>query len=204
MVGLAMILYPGGNPKNVSANNFHLLFNNICELRRETAINGLPNLVSKSLYESSVIFFSTSLIFFFAILWIPFYKKKVTRILSIIGSIFGVFQGAFYNIVAFTGGKIHITFLIVTQLAEIFGIIFYTIVMMLDKRILKINSYSFLFISVFAFTFLMVIIATIFVGGDFLFVTHRGGHTIYHFVLLTVYSMQAFGMFLFLKRSNSS
>lgn len=199
---LAIISYPGGNIKDNTTTKFNFLWNTMCDLGADLALNGESNTLSQILFRSAMITYIIILIIFFSILWLFFREKKVTKILSSIGSILVIFAGAFYIGVIYTIGMhpTHNTILIFAPLFEFLAIILYTIIIFRDERFLKLNRYTFLIMSLLSITYMILAISGALVRGDFNLLVQRLGHTIFNFTISTCYVLQGIGVFLSVKK----
>ncbi|MCG3257350.1 MAG: hypothetical protein KAU62_14720, partial [Candidatus Heimdallarchaeota archaeon] len=102
------------------------------DLGRITAYNGESNTISRFLYTTALDLLAIFVLIFYSIMWTFFQKKKITKWLSLSGTVLGVTQGILYIIFAYspadTAFSRHIM-LIYTAPAFLFGaILAYTIV----------------------------------------------------------------------------
>lgn len=200
MFGLSIAFYPGGNFKDGEQEGYSFLWNVLCDLGADISKNGEINRISQILYRTSIITISVIGILFFSTIWIFFQERKKTKILSLIGSILGVLQGGLYIGIGFTGGDLHMGLLTAGPLIEFFAILAYTIIFMSDKRVPRINSYTFLVMFSLAILLAILVIIGIFIGGDFEMLVRHAGHTLFNFLIIIGYTIQGVGLYLFVKK----
>ncbi len=207
LFGLAIHYYPGGNFLDPSDEGFDFLFGAMSDLGRITAYNGESNTISRFLYTTALVLLAVFVLVYNSIIWKFFQKKKITKWLSLSGTVFGVVQGILYIIFAYspadTAFSRHIM-LIYTAPVFLFGaILAYTIVFFIDKEFPRINAYSFLAMVIVTVLFTITIVIGA-VRKDLVFHTsRRTGHTLFNFIVPIVYGLQAVGVILFLGTKQS-
>jgi hypothetical protein len=199
---LAMILYPGGNFRGIDLDHYSLVYNGICDMREVTAVNGDPNLPSRILLRSGIVFFSFSSTLFSIALCFFFQERTSTKILSFIALLFGVAQGPLNAMIIIHSSPfvMHMTFIIIAQLFQYLAVIMFTIVFFIDRKLPKLNLYSFLSLSIISIVFAIIVGFGPVVGGDFHFITNRLGTNLFNYLSIIIYIIQGLSLFFFLKK----
>jgi hypothetical protein len=123
-----MVYYEGGTYVDPVSQGYQFFFNYISDLGRLIAHSGNLNMTSFILFTISLSIWGISQIPFYIIFQYFFKMNKKMRILSTLGSLFGIFTGIFFVGIAFTPsdtlGFLHNTFVFLG-----FGSIFISISM---------------------------------------------------------------------------
>ncbi|MHA1407447.1 MAG: hypothetical protein ACTSSG_08715 [Candidatus Heimdallarchaeaceae archaeon] len=202
LTSIAIYYYPGGNIVDHAQEGFSFLYNTLCDLGGGTAVNGEPNHISQILFNIASVVVAIGVLIYFSLLWTFFRREKKTiRVLSTIASVFGIIQGILYIAITFTRGRVHMTILIIAPLLEFFAIIMYTIVFMKDSRFPKLNSYSFLILSIIAISYSIIVIIANALGGNFRFIVRRAGHTTFNYIVATGYFLQGLGLYFYIQNN---
>ncbi len=207
LFGLAIHYYPGGNFLDPSDKGFDFLYGAMSDLGRITAYNGESNTVSRFLYTTALDLLAIFVLIYYSIIWTFFQEKKITKWLSLSGSVLGVVQGVLYIIIAYSPADKAFTrhiMLIYTAPAFLFGaILAYSIVFFIDKEFPRINAYSFLTMIIITVLF-TIAIAIGAVRKDLVFhASRRAGHTLFNFIVPIIFGFQALGVVLFLRTKQS-
>lgn len=211
LMGLAIYFYPGGNYIDTMEEGFGTIYGALSDLGRVTSYNGEPNVVSRILYTCAITILSLAVMLFYSIIWKFFQKRKSTKWLSIIGSLFGITQSILYIVFAFSPADIafhrHITLIYVSPGFLIGSILVYTIVFFIAKEFPRINAYSFLALMIVAVMFATAVtIGSILKDTDILVfhASRRLGHTLFNFIVTFSYGIQAFGAYLHAKNKKKN
>jgi len=103
---LGMLFYAGGTYINPDAPGYSFWANYLSDIGRSKAYSGKDNTVSMILYSIALSFWAVSFIPFFLALRSLFTEGKLERILSTIGSLFGVIAAICLIGIAFTPADI--------------------------------------------------------------------------------------------------
>jgi hypothetical protein len=99
---IAMLTYAGGTRNDPASIGYSFFTNFFSDLGRTVAYSGAPNMISTLLFSGALIFAGAGLALFFVAFTQFFTHTRWTRILSIIGSVFGVGAGICFIGIAFT------------------------------------------------------------------------------------------------------
>lgn len=99
---LAMLFYPGGTASDSSTNGYAFINNFFSDLGRTIAHNTQANTISAVLFFLTLTIAGTGLIIYFLMIPKFFKGSKAQRIMSLIGSFFGVLSGLSYIGIALT------------------------------------------------------------------------------------------------------
>ncbi len=207
LFGLAIHYYPGGNFIDPLDEGFDFLYGAMSDLGRITAYNGESNTISRILYTTALDLLAIFVLIYYSIMWTFFQKKKITKWLSLSGTVLGVVQGILYIVFAYspadTASSRHVMF-IYTAPAFLFGaILAYTIVFFIDKEFPRINAYSFLAMIIISVLF-TIAVAIGAIRKDLVFhASRRAGHTLFNFIVPIIFGFQALGVVLFLGTNQS-
>lgn len=161
---IAMFFYKGGNYVNPSTSYYLFWYNYFSDLGRFIAHSGVSNIISSILFIITLALWGISHIPFYIAFPSFFKNSKKLKKLSSAGSIFGVFTGASYVVIAFTPsdilGFIHDIF-VVLAFGSIFLCLilysftifqdnnypnFYAIILVISAIVLGIYYLSFFFV----------------------------------------------------------
>ncbi|HUT82136.1 MAG TPA: hypothetical protein VMZ29_13120 [Candidatus Bathyarchaeia archaeon] len=203
LIILAMSLYPGGNFAGLDIDRFSLVYNGLCDMREVIAINGEPNLASSILVKMGITGISIATTFFFGALCFLFQRKRSTKYLSIIASLFGVAQGPLFAMIILLPAsyEVHMTFVVLAPLFQYLAVILYTIVYLFDKGLPKVNVVSFLVLAITTIVFIIIVGIASGVGGNFHYITNRLGTNLFNFISIIIYIIQGLGLFFYLKKT---
>jgi len=203
LLSLSIAFYPGGNTKSLTQEGFSLLWNVMCDLGENLALNGEPNQISQILFRISSTLLAVSVIIFFCLIWLFFQDRKKMKILSLIGTSMIIVAGLLFIGVVFIPQiyeTAHITLLIIAPFLEVLAILLYTIVFWKDKKFQQINRITFLIMFILAMIYVIGVIVGVAVGGDLDLQVRRAGHTLFTYLLAFGYSILGIGTYLFVKR----
>ncbi|MCG3257857.1 MAG: hypothetical protein KAU62_17255 [Candidatus Heimdallarchaeota archaeon] len=207
LMGLGIYFYPGGNFIDNTEEGFGFIYGALSDLGRITAYNGEPNIVSRILYTTAINILSIAVILFYSIIWKFFRERKVTKWLSLVGSLFGITQGILYIVFAFspadTAFSRHIILIYVSPGFLIGSILVYTIVFFIAKDFPRINAYSFLAMMIVAAMFATAVTIGA-IRKDMVFhASRRVGHTFFNFIVTFNYGIQAIGALIYIRNRDS-
>lgn len=103
---IAMLLYAGGTNGNAQTVGYSFFTNFFSDLGRTVAYNGAPNMLSMVLFSGALVIAGLGLALFFVAFTQFFNHTRWTRVLSILGSLFGVASAICFIGVAFTPADI--------------------------------------------------------------------------------------------------
>ena len=106
---LAMFFYPGGTFSNSASPGYSFFENFFSDLGMSVSHSGQSNFVSRIMFAFALTLAGFGLIFFFVVFPQFFYADKVARLLSAIGSIFGITSGISFIGVAFTPHDLYLS-----------------------------------------------------------------------------------------------
>jgi len=197
---LTMAFYPGGNLLNTSQDGYSLIYNAICDLSFKTALNGESNILSRNLLIVTTFVQFLGATLFFSVFWIFFQKRKATKYLSIIGSVFAIVIGPlnFIIILVHRTNKFHMTIITITPLLLVLAVIFYTIIFFMTEDIPKISLYSFLSLATLSVVYSVIIGSASAFGGLFEYIAHRLGNSLLNYIVAVAYILQGIGAIIYI------
>jgi hypothetical protein len=101
LTSLAMLIYAGGSVSDHAARGYSFTNDFLSNMGMLTALSGHPNWISASLFFISLAAAGVCLVIFFIIFPRFFQSTRSQKILSLIGSIFGVLAGISFIGIAF-------------------------------------------------------------------------------------------------------
>lgn len=104
---LAMFIYPGGTSADKTTTGYQFFTNFFSDLGRTVAHNGQPNALSSLLFTVAMIAAGGGLALFFVAFMRFFTRPASHRVLSVIGTIFGVIAGLCFMGVGLTPGNVN-------------------------------------------------------------------------------------------------
>ena len=204
---IAMILYPGGTYNDSSTTGYIFWENYFSDTGRTVSHSGKPNTISSLLFTIAFVTMGISFIIFCILITHHFAENRVTKWLSIIGSILGIIGGIFFIGIAFTPVDLlrneHLFFVEYSANIGFGAVIMYIICIVLNK------SYPRKYLLVYVvFTLIIVLyIATWYVGPDH---TTREGliiqvtmQKIVLYSMIVCFLIQSYGIWQ-LEKSNTS
>ena len=97
-----MFYYEGGTYADPLTQGYQFWYNYFSDLGRINAHSGNPNIISFTLFTITLSIWGLSQIPFYSVFQYFFKSNKKMKILSTLGSLFGVFTGIFFIGIAFT------------------------------------------------------------------------------------------------------
>ena len=206
LMGLSIHYYPGGSFGDSTTEGFSFLYNAISDLGRFTAVNGESNSVSRVLSIIAINLVCISIALYFSIIWRFFRKKKVTKWLSIFGSISGVICSISYFALAYAAADtiypIHKKLLTIFPIFFFISVLLYIIVFFIEKEFPKINAYSFVALMLAVTALTITVIIGYVQGGELDKTGRRAGNTLFNFIQIFVYGLQGIGAYIYIKRQS--
>ncbi|MCE7748065.1 MAG: hypothetical protein GPJ51_06690 [Candidatus Heimdallarchaeota archaeon] len=206
LTGLSIYYYPGGSIGDSTTEGFSFFYNAISDLGRFTAQNGESNSLSRALSIIAINLICISIALYFSVIWRFFRKKKVTKWLSIFGSISGVICSISYFALAYAATDtiypIHKKLLTIFPVFFFISVILYIIVFFKEKEFPKINAYSFVALMLAAVALAITVIIGFVQGGELDKIGRRAGNTLFNFIQIFVYGLQGIGAYLYIKRQS--
>lgn len=134
---LAMVFYPGGTRSNPNRQSYLFFENFFSELGLTHTYSGGPNQISFVLFTTALALAGLALAIYFIISPSLFWDSMSTRLLSLVGTFFGLISGLSFIGVAFTPANLYVTpHQIFVQLAFtsfFVGIVFYAPAILLNQ-----------------------------------------------------------------------
>ena len=197
---LTMAFYPGGNQLNTSQDGYSLIYNAICDLSLKTALNGESNILTRNLLIVTTFVQLIGATLFFSVFWIFFQKRKATKYLSIIGSVFAIVVGPLNLIIVLVHrtNKFHMTIITITPLIIVLAVILYTVAFFMTADIPKISKYSFLSLAILSIVYSIIVGSASAFGGLFEYVAHRLGNSLLNYIIAVAYILQGIGAIIYI------
>jgi len=165
---IAMPLYAGGTGTDPSNTGYSFFRNFFSSLGLIVAPNGEPNTVSAILFFIALLFAGLSLVVYFIVEPQFFWHKRSLRILSILGSIVGVFTGLCFMGVAFTPADLfldaHAWFVINAFRSFLVVVLFYTFAILLNRDYPNIYALVYIIFAVLLAAYIWLLFSGI--GSD--------------------------------------
>ena len=182
LLGLSIYFYPGG---------YNFLRHNISEVGRVTASNLEPNTISMILFVSTTTINAIVMTVVFVNLTLDIKEKKASRILSIIGTVFGILTSILYLLIGLVPADIHHdAHVIIIFMAAPFlcvTVLFFMLAIFIDKQIPNYLGYLFLIIFVLFLIFAIITIIGTQLDDDLEHTLRALGHTIFIFILFAAF-----------------
>jgi hypothetical protein len=126
---LAMFFYPGGTRTNPGTPGYSFFEKFFSELGLSQSYAGGPQTASFLLFTTALTLAGAALVLYYSLAPSLFWETTRHKILSILGSIFGIISGIFFIGVAFTPADLYLTphtfFVQLAFLAVFFAVTFY-------------------------------------------------------------------------------
>jgi hypothetical protein len=149
---IAMWFYPGGTSENPSSEGYDFFRNFFSTLGLTVANNGETNTISFVLFVIALSLAGLGLVIFFIAEPQFFTSRRSIKILSLIGSIFGILSGLSYIGVALTPANLlpeaHGLFTLNAFRLFLVAVIFYLIAIVVNNRYLNIYAVVYFFFAV--------------------------------------------------------
>jgi hypothetical protein len=147
LTSIAMLTYTGGAVDNHSAQGYSFTHDFLSNLGMITALSGKPNWVSAVLFTISLSAAGACLVVFFILFPRFFQATRFEKILSQIGSIFGVLAGICFIGIAFAPADIarpaHVQFVMWAFRLFPLAVLCYVPVMFIDRKYPKVYAFVF-------------------------------------------------------------
>ena len=141
---LAMLSYGGGTAVDPATHGYSFFTNFFSDLGFTKTRLGTPNTVSAILFFVALTLAGLTLVLFFAVMPRFFRGRALSRVLSIVGSIFGIVAGLCFVGVAFTPANLylgaHALFVQVAFLSFFVAVLFYLAAILLTPTFPKIYA----------------------------------------------------------------
>ncbi len=136
---VAMLLYPGGSRADPATGRYSFFNNFFSDLGLTTAINGAPNTAAMILFVIGLTVAGLGLIVFFVAAPQFFQRERFLRVLSALGSLFGVLSGLCYIGVAWSPANLaagpHGQFTLWAFQSFLVVVVFYVLAILLSPRV---------------------------------------------------------------------
>ena len=206
LMGISVHYYPGGRIGDSTSEGFSFLYNPISDLGRVNGWNGEPNTVSRVLSIIAINIFSLALMSYYLVIWVHFQEKKVTRWLSLLGSITGVACSICYIILSYAAADtiypLHKQLLTTFPIFFFLSVVLYLVVFFMKKDFPKINAYSLTTVTLAALALGIVVAIANNQGGEFDRIARRLGNTIFNMIQTIVFCILGFGAYIYIQRQN--
>jgi hypothetical protein len=141
---IAMVVYPDGSRADPTGRGYSFFNNFFSELGLAVTRNGTPNTPSMVLFITALTVAGLGLVMFFVAALQFFWGKRALRVLSILGSVFGVISGLCYVGVAWTPADLaagpHGQFTLWAFQAYLVAAVFYAIATLLNRSYPKVYA----------------------------------------------------------------
>jgi len=158
---IAMFVYPGGTIADPTSHGYQFFGNFFSDMGRTIARNGEANTVAFILFTSSLVFAGTGLVLFFIVFQSFFTSSSFERILSLVGSIFGIMTGVCFVGVAFSpanlSGSMHTFFVMWAFRFFPVCILLYTLTILLNHSYPRKNAIIFGIFTALLFAYLILL-----------------------------------------------
>lgn len=160
---VAMFFYPGGTGSDPDSAGYSFLRNFFSSLGLTVAQNGEPNWISAGLFFIALTLAGLGLVVYYIFCPKFFWHKPVLKVLSVLGSICGVFSGICFIGVAFTPANLlpgqHGWFVINAFRTFLFVAIFYTAAVFLNQRYPSQYGWLYLLFSILLAVYVWLLIS---------------------------------------------
>jgi hypothetical protein len=135
---IAMLIFPGGTRFNPAASSYTFFHNFFSELGFTVTRGGRANPIAAPTFFIALTLAGLGLVFFFVVFPQFFWKNTLLKVLSILGSFFGIVSGLAYVGIAFTPANLlpdpHLQFVLLAFRAFLPAVLFYLVVIFLDRE----------------------------------------------------------------------
>lgn len=204
---VAIIYYPGGTIVDENHVVFDFKFKTQSDLGRTIAINSESNHISRVVFIFGLTLGAMIIGCFYLIVWNFFQDRIITKVLSVLGSLFGVTQAiVYFGIIATPSdvySVVHNRVLYSVEAFLIAAITLYIAVYFLRKDFPRLNISAFLFLIISAFIYAMVILCAYLFQESIITVCFRMGHTMYIYATIIAYGLQPISGVIYLKRKDN-
>ncbi|MFW9923558.1 MAG: hypothetical protein ACFFDW_09775 [Candidatus Thorarchaeota archaeon] len=204
---IAMLVYSGGTQFDPSIEHYLFFENFFSDLGRSIAFSGESNIVCQILFISALSIEGLSLLFYFIVIVPIFKEKKNIHILSILGSISGIICALGYIFIGIFpldfNDVVHGTFSFIAFIATFFALVFYAIVILLDKSYPKYYGWIFIACSILSLGYIIIF----FGGGTQTVLSNLTlqaiSQKIIVYVQIITLAIQAIGSYFYLKKRHT-
>ena len=199
LLGLATYFYPGG---------YNFLRHNISEVGRVTASNLEPNTLSMVLFASTTTINAFVMAITFVNLSLDIKEKKSSRILGLIGTVFGIMTAILYLLIGLVPADIHhdahvaIIFMAAPFLCV--TVLLFSLAIFLDKQFPNYFGYIFLIIFALFIVFAIAAIIGTQLDPDINHTIRTLGHVSFIFVSFAVFGTLNIIYWKFHRKKNTS
>ena len=145
---VAMLLYPGGTVADPAAERYLFFHNFFSDLGRTEAIDGEANVLSAILFVIALTGAGLSLAWFFLSAPRLLLRSRAGRVLSLLGSVFGVVSGLSFVGVAWTPANLWLEthrFFVMTAFEAFLGAaLLYAVAILMDRGYPSLDALAFL------------------------------------------------------------
>ncbi|NHJ39912.1 MAG: hypothetical protein FK731_07750 [Asgard group archaeon] len=156
-----MLVYPGGTVNDDTLDKHYFLKNYFSDLGRINALNGEYNLSSRVLFMIALILVAIVILFYFITILPLFNEKKNTRLLSIFGTIGGIFCAIAYIGIAIVpldlNDVAHGTFVFISFTATLVTLILYVIAIFLTNKISNFYAWVYIVLGIILLGYLFLL-----------------------------------------------
>jgi hypothetical protein len=149
---VAMLTYRGGTHSDPSSQGYSFSHNFLSSLGLTRAPNGEPNMVSAILFFIAMASAGLGLALYFAVVPQFFWYRRLTRLLSLAGSLFGVICGVSFMGIAFTPAdilpRLHTQFFLLAYRTLLVAVVFYLLAIYLNREYPNRYASFYLFLAV--------------------------------------------------------
>jgi hypothetical protein len=137
LTSLAMVFYPGGTRSAPGTKGYLFFENFFSELGLSRTYTGGPNNVSFFLFTAALALAGLALTLYFIISPSLFWDSRITRVLSLFGTFFGIISGLSFIGVAFTPADLylepHQLFVQLAFTTFLVAVVFYALAILLNR-----------------------------------------------------------------------
>ena len=203
---IAMLTYTGGSVDDHTAHGYSFTHNFLSNLGMLTALSGEPNWVSAVLFFLSLSTAGACLVIFFTLFPRLFKHSHLQRVLSLIGSTFGVLAGTSFADIAFAPADLarpaHLQFVMWAFRLFPLAVLFYVPVLFMDRGYPKAYAWVFtVFCLMLIGYYLLLTNGPIFTSPEGLVIQAVGQKIISYASILSI-GIQSLGAYRFLVKSS--
>ena len=137
LTSLAMVFYPGGTRHTPGTKGYLFFENFFSELGLTRTYSGGSNSVSFFLFTAALALAGLALALYFIISPSLFWDSRITRVLSLFGTFFGILSGLSFIGVAFTPANLYLVphrlFVRLAFTTFFVGVVFYALAILLNR-----------------------------------------------------------------------
>ena len=201
---IAFFFYTGGTVWDPTSPGYSFFYNFFSDLGMINSYSGAPNTIAAVIFFIAIMVFGLSTIILFIIFPFTFIEDLKLKIVSIIGSVFGVLCGIMSIGVAFTPGDIlpneHNIFAAYFYLFAFFAAVIYSLAFLLSKEYSNINALVWLIFGVTDFIYCSWILANMVVTGPEILFGQAGGQKLMIYLWVISYILTSYNMWKLSKR----